>query len=88
MDDKHACGGSCGCGGPQTQSDPYAESIQAVWHDPTGYDLAKHGPPYLKLSSDQRRLVQTLAFRASKLTYLLSHPLSTTASPSAVYDRR
>lgn len=31
--------------------DPYTglhpESIFAIWHDPTTYDLMKHGPPYL-----------------------------------------
>ena len=31
--------------------DPYtgehAESVYAIWHDPTTYDTLKHGPPYL-----------------------------------------
>ena len=86
MDEKHACGGSCGCGS-KTPSDPYADSIQAVWHDPTGYDLVKHGPPYLKLSSSPQSQAE-LALRANKLTILLGQR-SKTASLSAVsYDRR
>jgi hypothetical protein len=27
--------------------DPYKEGIHVVWHDPTEYDMRKHGPPYL-----------------------------------------
>lgn len=45
---KHACGPNCGC------SNPYGDSTQAVWHDPTSYNLTRHGPPYLKLGSDAR----------------------------------
>lgn len=51
MDDRKACeggvctcGGSCGCGGGK---DPHAASTEAVWHDPTIYNLAEHGPSYL-----------------------------------------
>lgn len=28
-------------------SDPYSETLAAVWGDPTEYDMQKHGPPYL-----------------------------------------
>jgi DNA-binding ferritin-like protein len=38
-------------GAPQPVKDPYtglhAEAVQAIWHDPTTYNLMKHGPPYL-----------------------------------------
>jgi len=30
---------------PYTGQDP--ESVFAIWHDPTAYDLMQHGPPYL-----------------------------------------
>lgn len=37
--------------GPVAIKDPYSglhsESIYAIWHDPTTYDLLRHGPPYL-----------------------------------------
>jgi DNA-binding ferritin-like protein len=36
---------------PVAIKDPYtglhAESIYAIWHDPTTYDMLRHGPPYL-----------------------------------------
>jgi DNA-binding ferritin-like protein len=38
-------------GAPQPVKDPYsglyAEAVQTIWHDPTTYNLMKHGPPYL-----------------------------------------
>lgn len=38
-------------GVPTTTKDPYtglhAESVYAMWHDPTTYDPIRHGPPYL-----------------------------------------
>jgi DNA-binding ferritin-like protein len=46
--------------------DPYTglqpESVFAIWHDPTSYDLMKHGPPYLpaskeiKVGSDRKQI--------------------------------
>ncbi len=47
-------------------SDPYAESIEAVWHDPTSYDPHKHAPPYMpevgaRLSSEKKATVQKIA---------------------------
>src|SRR5690606_33619745 len=36
---------SCGCAG--AKSDPREEGAEIVWHDPTKYDPARHGPPYL-----------------------------------------
>jgi len=48
--------------------DPYTglhpESVFAIWHDPTTYDLMKHGPPYLptvkdiKVGSTQRKHIK------------------------------
>lgn len=52
---KNACGGGCP-GDPTSALDPYQESIQAVWHDPTSYDPNKHAPPYMvRLSSEQKQ---------------------------------
>lgn len=48
---KKACGGDCGCSAPK---DPYQESLQAVWHDPTSYDPVKHGPSYLPKSAPRQ----------------------------------
>jgi len=55
MTHKESCGGCAQC---QKVDNPYEDQVQAVWHDPTGYDVAKHGPPYLKLSSDQKAVVK------------------------------
>jgi DNA-binding ferritin-like protein len=50
---------------PVASQDPYTglqpESVYAIWHDPTTYDLMKHGPPYMpsqdvKVASDQKVL--------------------------------
>lgn len=51
---------SCGCQG--APSDPYQDSLEVVWHDPTKYDPTKHAPPYMppKLASSRRASVQTL----------------------------
>lgn len=49
---RHACGQGCGCQGG------HEDSTQVVWHDPTAYSLTKHGPPYLKLSSNQKAVVK------------------------------
>jgi DNA-binding ferritin-like protein len=49
---KNACGGDCDCGGDKDR-DPYQESLEAVWHDPTSYDALKHGPSYMPKSASQ-----------------------------------
>lgn len=36
---------ACGC--DETPRDPYQDSLEAVWHDPTSYDPVKHGPSYM-----------------------------------------
>lgn len=61
MSDKEACGNcgaknGCGC---QAQ-DPYEASLQVVWHDPTEYNLMRHGPSYLptKLAATERAQVR------------------------------
>ncbi len=44
--------------------DPYQASIEVVWHNPTGYDPSRHGPPYMpsRLASGARaRVRQVLA---------------------------
>lgn len=56
-----SCGSSAGCGCGQTN--PYEQSTQAVWHDPTQYSVVKHGPSFLpklasKLTSAQKAEVQ------------------------------
>lgn len=56
---KAACG--CSGGAPTGVSDPYLESLQVVWHDPTQYDPNRHAPPYMpKMASDQKALVRSL----------------------------
>lgn len=58
MANKQGCGncgksGGCGC----KTTNPYEASVKAVWHDPTSYDMLKHGPsffPGMKLSHSQK----------------------------------
>lgn len=65
--DKEACGNcgsrtGCGCSTPN----PYADGVQVVWHDPTTYDVAKHGPAFLpKLGSVQKAEVRALVKQAA-----------------------
>lgn len=61
---KNGCGsaGSCGC----QAKNPYEESVKAVWHDPTSYDVLQHGPsffPGMKLSSSQKKEVKEVLAR-------------------------
>lgn len=67
-DFRTACGGDCGCGGKKQDADPYQESLEAVWHDPSQYDPLKHGPSYMKtasLSPDQKAQVRKSASKAN-----------------------
>lgn len=72
MTAKKACGGcgstgGCGCGTPN----PYERTTQAVWHDPTTYQVGSHGPSFLpKLAHTERRQVQ--AFVRRQAAYM--HP--------------
>jgi len=55
------CKESCdGCSECHTTPNPYDKQLHAVWHDPTEYNVIKHGPPYLKLGSDQKASVAAL----------------------------
>jgi DNA-binding ferritin-like protein len=60
MTGKSACGNcgskaGCGCATPN----PYEQGVQVVWHDPTTYDVTKHGPSFLpKLGSAQKAEVR------------------------------
>jgi starvation-inducible DNA-binding protein len=51
---------SCGCAAAPTPPD---EGLEVVWHDPTKYDPARHGPPYLptRLASDARAVARKVA---------------------------
>ena len=52
---RQACGGDCGGGCGCEDTDPYEASLQAVWHNPTEYNVMHHGPSYLpgkKASAD------------------------------------
>lgn len=54
---------ACGCGGPKP-ADPYQESLQVVWHDPTRYDPQRHGPEYLprvKMATTLKKEARALA---------------------------
>lgn len=65
MTGKSACGNcgsktGCGCGTPN----PYEQSVEVVWHDPTTYDVTKHGPSFLpKLASSQKAEVRAFVKR-------------------------
>lgn len=55
----------CGCKGESKAPepmDPYQANIEVVWHNPTGYDPSRHGPPYMptRLASDQRARVRQI----------------------------
>lgn len=82
MTGKSACGNcgsktGCGCG---TQN-PYEQSSQVVWHDPTKYDVVKHGPSFLpKLASAQKAEVR--AFVKRQAAYYDAGPRVVPAPPS------
>jgi len=74
MKGKSACGNcgskaGCGCSTPN----PYEQSVQVVWHDPTDYNVTKHGPSFLpKLASAQKAEVK--AFLQRKAAYYDTFP--------------
>lgn len=77
---KSACGNcgskeGCGCGTPN----PYAQSVEVVWHDPTSYDVQKHGPSYLKLASSQKAKVR--AFVERQAAFYDTGPLGPQVTP-------
>lgn len=51
---------SCGCAAAPNPPD---EGPEVVWHDPTKYDPARHGPPYLpvRLASDAKAVARKVA---------------------------
>lgn len=65
MTARQACGNcgskeGCGCSTPN----PYEQGVQVVWHDPTTYDVTRHGPAFLpKLASGQQAEVRTFLKR-------------------------
>lgn len=67
MQGKSACGGcgsstGCGCGTPN----PYEQNVEVIWHDPTKYDVLKHGPSFLpKLASTQKAEVRAFVKQAA-----------------------
>lgn len=52
---KLACdnGAKGGCGCDCGNEDPYAQGVDAVWHDPTAYNILVHGPDYLPKLIDE-----------------------------------
>ena len=65
MTGKSACGNcgskaGCGCG----VQNPYEQSVQVVWHDPTKYNVQKHGPSFMpKLARAQKAEVRAFVQR-------------------------
>jgi DNA-binding ferritin-like protein len=51
---------SCGCAAAPSPPD---EGLEVVWHDPTKYDPARHGPPYLptRLGSEAKTFARKVA---------------------------
>ncbi len=68
MTGRQACGNcgsksGCVCGGGVVHN-PYEQAVEVVWHDPTTYDVTKHGPSFLpKLASDQKAEVRAFVKR-------------------------
>ena len=57
---------ACGCG--DSSKDPYQESLQVVWHDPTSYALLKHGPSYMPRTAGTHQKVNAHKIAASVLS--------------------
>jgi DNA-binding ferritin-like protein len=58
---KRACEGQCSCGG----TCHHHGDDNKVWQDPTDYSAVQDGPPYLKLSSVQRKEIEPLLKKAA-----------------------
>lgn len=76
---------SCGC--QTTPTDPYQESLEAVWHDPTSYDPNKHAPPYMppklamaKKASVQKTVATLVDSKVAQDFFVASTPLSSVLS--------
>lgn len=52
-------------GGP---TDEVEDSTEAVWHNPAGYDMVRHGPPYLPRQASHTAPTYSYDRRVSRVT--------------------